>query len=928
MQRFLQIFILLLVIVCAKNLFADRIVEYLLEEGSATTVGDTAGNANNALFMGQPKWQTGHGGNSQYSLDFDGNTYFEAPDSVSLDSITSGFTMIAWIKADQSSLRDTIVWKLGAFRIWKSNANLMVTLDGVPNITDYVIMTGLIPNGVWLHIAVTYDGQYLAGYVDGVRKRRVRLNSSSIPISTSNYPLRVGWSGSVPHYCGSLDNVRLFNHALSDTEILADMIDDTVPTQPLTIVQSGTASTAIVIPSGIPKQTETVAANELQYHIEQATGILLGIYQENTKPSNFDGLIYIGACNATAAAGINGSYLEDNAYVIRNVGNNLFLAGHDSVGNPLGMLHVNDTRIGTMLAVYRFLEQYMGVKWLWPGSKGEIIPPTSNIVADSIAIIDKPILKHTRLGDYNPWNWGFSAGGWSSNEVRANYMDAQSLWLRRQGFCRSINLEYGEAFGTWWDTYHSTHPEYFNLLPDGTRRSDPYYHNGRTDLVSMNLSNPNFHHQIVDNWIAAGASGFIACAQNDTATKCTCPDCMVWDAQDPDLTIPWAERLTYATNAFNAGESDWYMHLGSMSTRLAKYLLAVQQEAAGRGYPDVTLHAWAYTNYAKGPLGGIQLNDRVVIGIVPGLMFPWTDSKRKEFRDAWNGWADTGAKLYLRPNYFLDGHNYPINFARKLGADFLYALRRGMFATHFDSLTGQWSTQALNLYMLARVQTHIDAQWENWGADVNGDNSIDLSDLAVLSNWWLNDASGCEIKNKCGDLNGDSKIDMVDFARLAQKWHNDNSEIETILDEFYESFGSAELAVRAYFDYWQTVSDNTTVSPAYGSWFIGANAIFTPQVMASGRALITNAQTAAVGNPMAERLVDFLEKGFTNAEKTLIAQKAWETLQNTPYGAGYEAAQTAWQTAYTDLLSYRASVEADFICNMGWLNYCEESVWN
>ena len=153
---------------------------------------------------------------------------------------------------------------------------------------------------------------------------------------------------------------------------------------------------------------------------------------------------------------------------------------------------------------------------------------------------------------------------------------------------------------------------------------------GRADLVSMNLSNSDFHQQIVDNWIAAGASGYIACAENDTATKCTCPTCMAWDVQDPDLTIPWAQRLTYATNAFNAGQADWYTYLGSMSTRLAKYLLAVQQEAAGRGYANATLHAWSYTNYAKEPLGGVQLNDRIVIGVVPGLMFPWTDAKQQD----------------------------------------------------------------------------------------------------------------------------------------------------------------------------------------------------------------------------------------------------------------------------------------------------------
>lgn len=936
MRRLSVALVILLTLTCGNNSFAGCVAEYLMEEGSAGVVGDTSGSANSAYFVNSPVWQGGYGGESQHCLDFDGSNYLEARDSTSLDSITTGFTMTAWIKADQDSISDTIVWKVGAFRIWKNNAALKVSLTGA-NVTDIAVIPGGITNGVWHHVAVTYDGMYITGYLDGVYKRSFQKNVSSVSIATSNNPLYVGWynSGSY-HYRGSLDNVRLYNNALSNAEIIADMSDDTTPTQPLAIVQSGVAVTAIIIPTGTTIEVETVAANELQYHIQQATGVTLAIYEEINKPATFSGLIYIGACNATAAAGIEGSYLDDNAYVARNVDNDFFLAGHDSSGNPLGMLYGNDTRIGTMLAVYKYLEKYMGVKWLWPGHKGEIIPATANIVASDIAIIGKPVLKHTRLNDYNTWNWGGgspSANGWASTTVRDNYLNAQSLWMRRQGFCTSINLNYSHAFGDWWDNYgpdsDDPHLEYFNLLPDGTRRPDPYHENGRTDLVSMDLSEPNFHSQIVDNWIAAGALGYIPCGENDTAVKCTCLNCIAWDVESANFQseygCPWSQRLTYATNAFNAGQSDWYKYLGSMSTRLAKYLLAIQQKAESRGYVDATISAFAYANYKEGPLGGIQLNDRVVMGIVPSQMFPWTDAKQQAFRGLWDGWTNAGAQAFLRPNYFLEGHNLPINFARRFGADFLYALRRGMIGTIFDSLTGQWSTQSINLYMLARVQTHVSADWENWGADVNGDGRIDMADLAVLSNWWLDNVYSCDPGNRCGDINGDGNVDLADFVKLAVQWHNNNAEVESIVDEFYEPFGPAKSAVRTYFDYMEAVSSAATVSPSYSEWYVGADEIFTSSVMANGRTLITNAQTAAAGDPVAVRLVDFLEKGFTNAEKTLAAHKAWEDYINN--GALWAVYLPAWQAAHADLVNYRASVEADFICNMGWLDISERRVW-
>jgi hypothetical protein len=195
-----------------------------------------------------------------------------------------------------------------------------------------------------------------------------------------------------------------------------------------------------------------------------------------------------------------------------------------------------------------------------------------------------------------------------------------------------------------------------------------------------------------------------------------------------------------------------------------------------------------------------------------------------------------------------------------------------------------------------------------------------MSDLAVLSSWWLDDASGCEPGNRCGDLNGDDDVNFGDFVLLAKQWDNTNTEVELILDEFYEAFGPAESAVRAYFDYWEGVSDAAGDEVLPDEAF--APQLFTPSVMAAGRALMASAQTAALGDPVAVRLVDFLEKGLTNAEKTLVAIKARQDYSN--YGASYLA---AWQAAHADLDNYRSLVEADFICNMGWLDYFVEQYW-
>src|SRR5437762_619379 len=69
-----------------------------------------------------------------------------------------------------------------------------------------------------------------------------------------------------------------------------------------TIVSGGKPAAAIVVAdSAFP--VDSLAAQELQYHIERATGAKLAIYSESRRPANATGLIYIGACRETERKG-------------------------------------------------------------------------------------------------------------------------------------------------------------------------------------------------------------------------------------------------------------------------------------------------------------------------------------------------------------------------------------------------------------------------------------------------------------------------------------------------------------------------------------------------------------------------------------------------------------------------------------------------
>ncbi|MFH1903329.1 MAG: DUF4838 domain-containing protein [Candidatus Omnitrophota bacterium] len=625
------------------------------------------------------------------------------------------------------------------------------------------------------------------------------------------------------------------------------------------IVKDGQPQTAIVIPNE-PSPVVAYAAQELAYHIAQATGAVLPIVKEDQKPQQFSEFIYLGPCQETQQAGLDAQKLPPNAFIIKTAGPNLFLTGNDSDGRVLGVLQNNWTRVGTLFAVYEFLEKHLGVRWLWPGTLGEVIPKTSNIAVVKWDQTGFPLV-HTRFRDSS---YSGRTAGWSSPQARVKYLNDQTVWLRRQRFATGVNMDAGHSFTDYWDRFSKTHPEYFNLLPDGTRRSDPYYERGASSLISMSVAEPSLWRQIVENWSVnrTMARLGISISENDTAGKCTCEKCLAWDVPDPDNKTPFEERLKFAREAFLKGESGWENHLGSLSDRYAKFFLAVQKEAE-KIDPNVIVTALAYTNYCKPPLK-TKLNNRVLIALVPSFMYPWTAEKRELFRIQWSGWANSGVSLMLRPNYMLDGHNLPIFFARKLGEDLSFAGKHGLVATDFDSLTGQWATQGPNLYVLARIQSHPDLP------------------------------------------------------------------VDKVLDEYYQGFGKAASAVKAYFEYWEKISDavndeeSLDLNAQFTQWsrfYLAAGRIFTPQVMAAGRRLLEEAQKAAKGDVISERRVDFLKKGLDNAELTLKVQSAYKEYKKSGKMQNY-------RQAMAELDTLRESVENDNIANMGFLAWAEGRNWD
>ena len=183
-------------------------------------------------------------------------------------------------------------------------------------------------------------------------------------------------------------------------------------------------------------------------------------------------------------------FLPGNSCVVKTVGNDLFIAGRDSRGDPLDL----DTHEGTLFGVYDLLESQLQVRWLWPGKLGEVIPHRTDVSLTPADAAVKPLLL------FKQWRGGSSAG--------------ERIWLKRQQFGRSVQPHYGHSFGHYWPEFNKTHPEYFAMLPDGTRRLDPTSDKD-LEYVHMCVSEPGLVTQIIEKWKAAGTPEFLNVCEND-----------------------------------------------------------------------------------------------------------------------------------------------------------------------------------------------------------------------------------------------------------------------------------------------------------------------------------------------------------------------------------------------------------------------------
>ena len=206
------------------------------DEGVGTTTADQSGKGNGGTLT-NATWVTG--GKFNKALSFNGtNAWVSVPDSATLD-LTTGMTLEAWVKPSSVGGWQTAVVKeqpgnlvYGMYA--NTSANRSETEVYTGSATQSLVGTGALSAGIWSHLAATYDGNMLRLYVNGAQVSQLLTIGT---ILTSNSPVRIGGNAIWGEYFnGLIDEVRIYNRALSATEIQNDMVRSITPdTTPPTV---------------------------------------------------------------------------------------------------------------------------------------------------------------------------------------------------------------------------------------------------------------------------------------------------------------------------------------------------------------------------------------------------------------------------------------------------------------------------------------------------------------------------------------------------------------------------------------------------------------------------------------------------------------------------------------------------------------------
>jgi hypothetical protein len=246
------------------------VAQWSFDDGSGTSAQDDSGNGHSGTVSNATWSTTGKYGGA---LAFNGtNSWVTVADAAALD-LTTGMTIEAWVNPTSLTGWRSILLKERAgglaYSLYATNPDLgstpPATFINLGTASDTNSSgTQALPLNTWTHLAGTYDGSQLKMYVNGALRQTINAGGG---ITVSNGVLRIGGNSVYGEYfAGLIDEIRLYNRALTLAEIQTNMSTPVNPAPIVTaIIAAGTAWNVSFIDA--VDGGGTGAGNELGYSL-------------------------------------------------------------------------------------------------------------------------------------------------------------------------------------------------------------------------------------------------------------------------------------------------------------------------------------------------------------------------------------------------------------------------------------------------------------------------------------------------------------------------------------------------------------------------------------------------------------------------------------------------------------------------------------
>lgn len=289
------------------NTIKKPIAYYKLDENNGSNIFDSSGNNNHGIFGvgdSSPSWTDGK---IKKSVFFGGGDYIDISNTNFQNKFTQAndFTISSWIKINTLGSNNPIVGQQSNsymnFFI-NSSSRLCLSLDD-----GSVCSNQSVETNSWQHVVVTYKG------TDSSQQVYLYLNGNLIgsgiepdDASPSTSQLYIGYENRFFNsFNGSIDEIKIYNSALNQNEILQDYNQGSAIVFGTTTQTIGNTTTSLEY--CIPGDTSHCTSPIIEYNFEENNGTTT----KNSIENNYNGTL-IGSPVWTTGKNSSGSSLKFN----------------------------------------------------------------------------------------------------------------------------------------------------------------------------------------------------------------------------------------------------------------------------------------------------------------------------------------------------------------------------------------------------------------------------------------------------------------------------------------------------------------------------------------------------------------------------------------------------------------------------------------